>query len=119
MNIAVTSTLSSLDAPVGTKLRHSKYVLIVDTNTMDYKVMINPVVVVSNSAMWKLFIQELLQEDVRIILSGDRNSKLSKFMDHIGIRIIGGISGSVSSAVRQFKEMCLADTIMPIENIQE
>lgn len=61
MRVAVTSTLSSLDAPVGAELRHSRYLLIVDIHSMDYKVMINPVMVVNGPAMWKLFIQELWQ----------------------------------------------------------
>ena len=88
MKIAITSTLSSFDAPVGTKLHQSRYLLIVDIQTMDYKVMINPVMMVSGPAMWKLFTQELLQEDVRIILSGDNEPKVSKLLGYTGIQVI-------------------------------
>ena len=126
MKIAVTSTHPTLDVPVGTQLHHSKYLLIIDSelivnpDTIEYKVMRNPVMVVSGPAMWKLFTQELLQEDVRIILSGDCNSNVAKSLDNAGIQIIGGMSGSVRSVVKQFKEMCMADTIiMPVEGIQE
>ena len=126
MKIAVTSTHSTLDKPVGNKLHSSKYLLIIDPesivtpDTIEYKVMRNPVMVVSGPAMWKLFTQELLQEDVRIILSGDNDPKVSRLLSHAGIQVIGGMSGSVSSAVKQFKEMCMDDTIiMPFEGIQE
>ena len=126
MKVAVTSTHPTLDAPMGTKLHCSKYLLIIDSelivnpDTIEYKVMRNPVMVVSGPAMWKLFTQELLQQDVRIILVGDYNSNASKSLRRAGIQVIGGMDGSVSSAVKQFKEMCIADTIvMPVEGIQE
>ncbi len=126
MKIAVTSTHPTLDAPVGTQLRGSKYLLIIDPelivnpDTIEYKVMMNPLLALSGPAMWRLFTQELLQEDVRIILSGDNDPKVSRLLGHTGIQVIGGMGGSVSSAVKQFKEMCMADTIiMPVEGIQE
>ncbi len=126
MKIAVTSTHSTLDKPVGNKLHSSKYLLIIDPesivtpDTIEYKVMMNPLLALSGPAMWKLFTQELLQQDIHIILVGDYNSNASKYLGRAGIQIIGGISGSVRSVVRQFKEMCMADTIiMPVENVQE
>ncbi len=126
MKIAVTSTHPTLDTPVGDKLHSSKYLLIIDPelivnpDTIEYKVMINPTMMVSGPAMWKLFTQELLQEDVRIILSGDSNFNVPKSLRCAGIQIIGGMGGSVRSAVKQFKEMCMAETIiMPVEGIQE
>ncbi len=126
MKIAVTSTRPTLDTPVGTKLHRSKYLLIIDPelivnpDTIEYEVMMNPLLALSGPAMWKLFAQELLQEDVQILLSGDYNSNVAKSLGHAGIEIIGGISGSVRSAVKQFKEMSMADTIItPVEGIQE
>ncbi len=126
MKIAVTSTHPTLDTPVGTKLHSSKYLLIidpeliVDPDTIEYKIMMNPVMMVSGPAMWELFTQELLQEDVQILLSGDCNSNATESLAHAGIQIIGGMSGSVRSAIKQFSEMCMADTIiMPVEDIQE
>jgi predicted Fe-Mo cluster-binding NifX family protein len=126
MKVAVTSTLPSFDASVGTKLHSSKYLLIIDTelivnpDTVEYKVMMNPVMMVSGPAKWKLFSQELFQEDVQVLLSGDCNSEVAKSLGHVGIQVIKGMSGSVRSVVKQFKEMCMADTIiMPVEDIQE
>ncbi len=120
MKIAVTSTFPSIYARVGAKLPSSDYLLIIDIDTMEYEAMMNPLLALSGPAMWKLFVQELLQEDVRIILSGDCNSNVSKSLGRAGLQIIGGMSGSVCSAVKQFKEMCMADTIiMPVEDIQE
>jgi predicted Fe-Mo cluster-binding NifX family protein len=126
MKVAVTSTLPSFDALVGTELHSSKYLLIIDPelifnhDTIEYKVMMNPVMMVSGPAKWKLFTQELFQEDVQVLLSGDCNSEAAEYLGHLGIQVIEGMSGSVRNVVNQFKEMCMADTIiMPVENTQE
>ncbi len=120
MKIAVTSTLPSLDAPVGTELNDSKYLMIINPDTMEYKVMMNPIMAVGGPAMWELFTQELLQEDVRIILVGNHNSNISKSLDSAGIQIIGGMDGSVRSDVKQFKKMSMADTVViAIEDIKD
>ncbi len=120
MRIAVASTLPNLDALVGDELHRSKYLLIINPDTMDYKIMMNPFMVVSGPAMWKLFTQELLQEDVRIVLVGDYDSDTSKSLFSAGIQIFSGINGPVRTAVEQFVEMDMADTIIiPSEDIQE
>lgn len=120
MKIAVISTRSSFDSPVGEKLQQAKYLLIVDLCKMDYKVMINPTRMVSGPSMWKLIAHELLEENVRFILSGEIDSDVSKLLGRVGIQVIDGISGSVRNAVKEFKKMCMAETIIiPVENIQE
>lgn len=123
MKISVVSELPTLDACIGTHFRCSKYLLIIDLDTMEYEAMPNPVIVLSGPAAGKLFAQQLLQENVRIVLAGSYSSKISKSflkaLGGVGIQIIGGMSGSIRSAVKQFKEICLADTIiMPIEDVQ-
>ena len=117
MKIAVTSAIPTIDAPVGTKLLNSKYLLIINPDTMEYKAMLNLILSISGPAMWKLFTQELFQEDVGIILVGDCNSNVSKSLGDAGIQVISGLSGSICSVVEQFKEMCLAETIIePIKD---
>ena len=120
MKIAVTSTLPTIDACVGTKLRYSKYLLIIDLDTMKYKAMPNPFLAVSGPAAGKLIARQLLELNISKILVNSCNSDIRKSLSGAGIQIIGGMSGSVISAVKQFKEMCMADTIvMPFKDIQE
>lgn len=120
MKVAITSTLSTIDAPVGAKLRSSKYLLIVDLNTMKYEAIPNPIMALSGPAAGKLFAQQLLEINISKVLTNNCSSDIRKSLGRAGIQIIGGMSGSVSSAIKQFKKMCMADTIiMPFEDIQE
>ena len=120
MKVAVTSTLPTIDACVGTKLRRSKYLLIVDLDTMEYEAMPNPIMALSGPAAGKLFAQQLLQENVSIVLANNCGSDMRKSLSRTGIQIIGGMSGSVHSVVKQFKEMRMADiVIIPVETLQD
>ena len=120
MKVAVTSTLPTIDASVGTKLRCSKYLLIVDIDTMKYEAMLNPILAVSGPAAGKLFAQQLLEVNISKVLANNCSSDIRESLGLTGIQVIGGMSGSVRSVVKQFKEMCLADTIvMPVEDVQE
>ncbi len=119
MKIAVPSTLPTLDAHMGTRFCRNKYLLIIELETMEYEVMMNPVMALSGPAAGKLFAQQLLQENVRIVLSNHCNSSILKFLGSAGIQVIVGMSGSVRNAVKEFKEMCMADTlVIAVEALQ-
>ena len=119
MKIAVTSTLPTIDACVGTKLRLSKYLLIIDLGTMEYEAMPNPIMALSGPAAGKLFAQQLLQKGISRVLANNCGSDILKSLGDVGIQVIGGVSGSVRSAVKRFKEMCKAETIiLPAEEVQ-
>lgn len=116
MKIAVTSTGPTLDDYVSTEFDHSKYLLIIDFDTLECEAMISPVVMDSGPAAGKLFAQQLLQADVsKVLASHIRFGVLKSFLKSLGgkgIQIIDGMNGSVRSVVRQFKEMCIADTVV-------
>ncbi len=122
MKIAVTSTGPTLDDNVSTEFGDSKYLLIVDFDTLKYEAMISPVVVDDGPAAGRLLAQQLLQEGVSKILASHINfDVLKSFLNNLqgtGIQIVDGMSGSVRSAVRQFKEICMADTVViPCEDV--
>ncbi|MHC4070436.1 MAG: NifB/NifX family molybdenum-iron cluster-binding protein [Planctomycetota bacterium] len=122
MKIAVTSTGPTLEDNISTEFGDSKYLLIIDFDTLKYEAMISPGVVEDGPAAGKLLAQHLLQESVSKILASHVNfDVLKSFLKALrgtGIQIIDGMSGSVRSAVRQFKEMCMADTVVvPCEDI--
>ncbi len=116
MKIAVPSTGPTLDDYVSTEFDHSRYLLIIDVDTFEYETMISPIVADSSSTSGELFTQQLLQSDVSMILVNHINyNVLESFLESLwdtGIQIIDGMNGSVRSAVRQFKEMCMADTVV-------
>ena len=124
MKIAVTSTGPTLDDYVSTEFDHSKYLLIIDFDTLEYEAMISPVIVDSGPAAGKLLAQQLLRADVSKVLASHINfDVLKSFLESLrgtGIHIIDGLNGSVRSVVRQFKEMCIADTVViPSEDIMD
>ena len=118
MKIAVASALPTIDACVGTTLRSSKYLLIVDLGTMKYEAMPNPLLAVSGPAAGKLFAQQLLEAGISKILINNCSSGTRRFLGQAAIQIIDGMSGPVDSAVRQFREICMADTIYGLCYIQ-
>ncbi len=116
MKIAVTSTGPTLDDYVSTEFDHSRYLLIIDFDTFESETMISPIVLDSSYTAGELFAQQLLQADVPMILTNhitfDVLKSFLKSLRGIGIQKIDGMNGSVRSVVRQFKEMCMADTVV-------
>jgi len=116
MKIAVTSTGPTLDDYVSAEFDQSRYLLIIDFDTFEYETMISPIVVDSSSTTGGLFAQQLLQADVSMLLTNHISfNVLKSFLKSLrgtGIQIIDGMNGSVRSVVRQFKEICMADTVV-------
>jgi len=120
MKIAVASALPTLDACVATQFHRSKYILIIDLDTMEYKAITNPLLVLSGPATGKLFAQQLSEENVGIVMASNCSSNILRFLGSAGVRIIVGVGGSIRRVVEQFKEMCLADTaVISLEEPEE
>jgi predicted Fe-Mo cluster-binding NifX family protein len=124
MKIAITSSGPTLDDYISTEFESSKYLLIIDFDTLEYEAMISPVMVDSSSTVGELFAQQLLQADVSIILVNHISfNVLKSFLKSLrgtGIQIIDGMSGSVRSVVQQFEEISMADTVViPSEDVIE
>jgi 4-hydroxy-3-methylbut-2-en-1-yl diphosphate synthase IspG/GcpE len=118
MNVAVTVKFSALNAPSVTRLKYSEWLLIVDADTMEYKIMINPLMIFQEPQKVENLILELSEEDVGVILAENCESSLSKSLGTKGIQVIEGMHGSALNEVQKLKEMCMADTIvMPVEKI--
>lgn len=120
MKIAVASALPTLDACVATQFHRSKYILIIDLDTMEYKAITNPLLLLSGPATGKLFAQQLSEENVGIVMASNCSSNILRFLGSAGVRIIVGVGGSIRRVVEQFKEMCLADTaVISLEEPEE
>lgn len=120
MKIAVASALPTLDACVATQFHRSKYILIIDLDTMEYKAITNPLLLLSGPATGKLFAQQLSEENVGIVMASNCSSNILRFLGSAGVRIIVGVGGSIRRVVEQFKELCLADTaVISLEEPEE
>jgi predicted Fe-Mo cluster-binding NifX family protein len=122
MRIAVTSTGPTLDDRVSTEFDKSKYLLIVDFETLKYEAMVSPVMLGKGPAAGRFLAQQLLQANVSKVLASHINfNVLKSFLKSLrgtGIQIIDGMSGSVRNVVQRFDEICRAETvIMPSEEI--
>lgn len=103
MKIAVTSTGPTLEYYVGTQVSHCPYLLIIDSDTMRYEAMQNPIISLKGPAAKKLFAQLLSQSCVETILTGNCGSRILEFMGNAEVAVVSGISGSVRSAVDRFR----------------
>ncbi len=110
MKIAIASALPTLNACVATQFHRSKYILIIDLDTMEYKAITNPLLLLSGPATGKMFAQQLSEENVEIVMASNCSSNILRFLGSAGVRIIVGVGGSIRRVIEQFKEMCLADT---------
>jgi predicted Fe-Mo cluster-binding NifX family protein len=119
MKIAVPSSLPCLEAHIGNKLRQSKYLLIIDLDSMEYEAILNPLPTLNGPAAGMIFAQILIYENVKLILADHHNSNISKYLENAGIQIIDGKSGSIQQVVKQFEETCLADTIVIPIKVQQ
>jgi predicted Fe-Mo cluster-binding NifX family protein len=116
MRIAVTSTGPTLDDYVSTEFDRSKYLLIIDFDTLECEAMISPVMVEEGSAAGKLLAQQLSQAGVSKVLASHINlNVLKSFLAHLrgtAVQIVDGMSGSVRNVIGQFKETCMSDTVI-------
>jgi predicted Fe-Mo cluster-binding NifX family protein len=114
MKVAVTSTGTTLEHYVATRASCCGYLLIVDTTTMRYEALQNPIVALSGPAAGKFFEQLLLQKGVQAVLAGSFAPNTLKLLARSGIAVLVGAAGSVRRAVEHFKrEHCYWPALSP------
>ncbi|MHC4617268.1 MAG: NifB/NifX family molybdenum-iron cluster-binding protein [Planctomycetota bacterium] len=104
MKVAVTSTGTTLEHYVAARASCCGYLLIVDTATMQYEAVQNPVVALRGPAAGKLFEQFLLQKGVQAVLAGSFGPHTLKLLARSGISVLVGTAGSVRRALEHFKQ---------------
>jgi len=103
VKIATISTGPTMEDYVITGACDHGYLLIIDADTMEYEVMVNPTEVVNVPDGGKLFAEFLSENNVRMILVGDCAFEVLKEVCVAGIQIFIGIDGTVHNVVEQFK----------------
>jgi len=103
MKIAISSKENHIDAPFASLLVESTYFLVVDLNTLQYKVILNNV---KNDSLItdKSILQEFVNNKVEILVCGKCGSDLIRELYHVGIKVYHSREGSIRDIVKAFNE---------------
>ena len=103
MKVAVTAQEASLDAQVDPRFGRAPYILIVDSESMDWEVLDNS----TNAAAFKgAGIQTatmIHQRGAEILLTGYCGPKAFQTLEAAGVKVVNDVSGKVSEVLETFK----------------
>ncbi|MFC1963994.1 NifB/NifX family molybdenum-iron cluster-binding protein [Chloroflexota bacterium] len=102
MKIAVSSGGTDLTADVDPRFGRCRNFLLVDTDTMDFKVVNNSGGSTSGGAGIAAA-QQIAGEKAEAVLTGHCGPNAFNTLDATGIRVITGVSGTVQDAIRDYK----------------
>ena len=103
MKIIVTSEGKELDSRVDQRFGRCGYFILVDTDTMEYKVLDNIAASQGGGAGVKAG-QIVIDSGAKAVLTGNCGPNSYEVLKSGGIEIIVGISGTVREAVQSFKD---------------
>ncbi len=112
MKVAITSTRPSLDAEVDTRFGRARYVLIVDTDSLEFE----PVENVNAAAGGGAGIQTaqmVASTGVEAVLTGNCGPNAFQILSAADIKAYVGLTGIVREAVESLKRGELAPTSAP------
>ena len=112
MKIAVTSTGPTLDDQVEARFGRCRYFLIIDTDTMQFEAIENPNITLGGGAGIQSA-QLMSEKGVTTVLTGNCGPNAFNVFGQAGIQVIVGVSGSIRSAVDQFKAGTYSSTSGP------
>ena len=101
MKIAISSTGPLLDDAVERRFGRCPYFLIVDPVTLEFEAIANTSAALGSGAGIQSA-QHVAGTGVSAVLTGDCGPKAFQVFEQAGIRVVTGVSGSVSDAVQQF-----------------
>ena len=102
MKVAVSASAPSLDAPVDPRFGRCAYIIIVETDTMQFEALQNPAQYAGGGAGIQLA-QLVASKGVKAVLTGNVGPNAYQALSAAGIQIITGVSGTVREAVMKFK----------------
>ncbi len=101
MKIAVSSTGGSLSAQVSEKFGRAQYFLIVDSDTMKFDVVPNPYTG-ELSGVGPHTASLIAKHGAEVVLTGACGPNAKAALESAGVKVITGISGTVSEAVKGY-----------------
>ena len=112
MKICVTSTADSLDAQIDPRFGRCSYLLIVDSETMQFEAIPNAAAGASGGAGIQAA-QTIANKDVKLLITGNVGPNAFGALSAAGIEIVTGAFGTVREAVEKFKRGEFAKTGAP------
>lgn len=104
MRIAVTAAEPDPNAQVDPRFGRARYFLIVDTDTMNWKVIENSTSLELAQGAGIQAANTILKECPDVVLTGNCGPKAFKVLEARGIKVALGVSGTARKAVEDFLE---------------
>jgi predicted Fe-Mo cluster-binding NifX family protein len=112
MNLAISATGETLDSQVDRRFGRCAYFLIVNSETMDFKVMVNAAVGAMGGAGIQAA-QSIVGKGVRAVITGNVGPNAFQTLSAAGIVVMVGASGTVRETIERFKRGELHETKAP------
>lgn len=103
MKVAVTSSGKDLNAEVDPRFGRAAYFIIVDPDTMEYKVVENTQNMGLPQGAGIQAGKTIVQNQVDVLLTGNCGPKAFKVLESAGVKVIINASGNVKDMINQFK----------------
>jgi len=102
MRIAVTSTGPDLDAEMDPRFGRAQYLLLVDTDSLEFEAVQNPNIAAGGGAGVQTS-QMIASKGAEAILTGNCGPNAYRTLSAAGVQVYVGLSGTVRDAVEAFK----------------
>jgi len=102
MKILITTTGDDLQSEVDPRFGRCQYLLLVDTDSMDFQAFPNPYLN-EGRGVGVLAAQFVLQQGVKTLLTGACGPNAYAVLSAGGVGVITGVSGIVSEVIERFK----------------
>ena len=112
MKICVSAAASSLDAQVDPRFGRCPYLLIVDSESLEFEAISN----VASGAMHGAGIQSaqiVANKGVKVVITGSVGPNAFQALSSAGIKVVTGDFGTVKEAVERYKKGELTETMGP------
>jgi len=102
MKIAITSTAPDLDAEMDPRFGRARYLLIVETETLEFEAIENPNIAAGGGAGIQTS-QMIANKGAEAVLTGNCGPNAYQTLSAAGLQVYVGLSGPVRQAVEAFK----------------
>jgi predicted Fe-Mo cluster-binding NifX family protein len=112
MKICVTATANILDAQIDPRFGRCSYLMIVDSETMQFEAIPNTAAGAAGGAGIQAA-QTIASKGVKLLITGNVGPKAFQALSAAGIEVVTGAFGTVREVVEKFKRGALRKTDAP------
>lgn len=112
MKIAVSATAPHLDADLAPRFGRCQYLVIVDTETMEFEALENPAMTAPGGAGIQAA-ELVVSKGAGVVITGDCGPNAYQVLSAAGIAVFTGASGSVRQAIDAYRRGDLRATPAP------